>query len=89
MSSRPAIAKDLHAPADTIAARAAALDWPRLSADLDSQGCAVIENLLPPETCRALAALYDDESRFRSRVVMARHGFGRGEYKYFSLSAAA
>jgi hypothetical protein len=84
MSSRPAIAKDLHAPADTFADRVVALDWPRLSTDLDSQGCAVIEELLPPGTCRALAALYEQESRFRSRIVMARHGFGRGEYKYFS-----
>jgi len=83
MSARPALAKELHAPAATIADRVSALDWPRLSADLDSQGCAVIENLLPPETCHALAALYDDEGCFRSRVVMARHGFGRGEYKYF------
>ena len=44
----------------------------------------MIEHCLPAEECRALAALYDDESRFRSRVVMARHGFGRGEYKYFA-----
>jgi hypothetical protein len=61
-----------------------ALDWSRLASDLDNFGCAVIENLLQPEECRSLAALYSDDSRFRSRVVMSRHGFGRGEYKYFS-----
>ena len=47
-------------------------------------GSAVIEALLEPEECRALAAMYDEEERFRTRVVMARHGFGRGEYKYFA-----
>ena len=84
MSARPALVKAIHAPASGIAGRVAALDWQRISADLDSQGCAVIEDLLPPGICRALAALYEQESRFRSRIVMARHGFGRGEYKYFS-----
>jgi hypothetical protein len=60
-----------------------AIDWPRVSADLDARGAAVIDNLLAPAACEALAALYADEGRFRSRVVMARHGFGRGEYQYF------
>lgn len=50
---------------------------------LDAHGCAVIEKMLPADACAALAALYADDARFRSRVVMARHGFGRGEYKYF------
>ena len=59
-------------------------DWARLASDLDLQGNAVIEQLLESEECRALAALYADEARFRSRVVMGRHGFGRGEYKYFA-----
>jgi hypothetical protein len=68
----------------TLAARLAPIDWQALSADLDAYGCAVIGNLLPPEQCRELATLYDEEARFRSRVVMARHGFGRGEYKYFA-----
>jgi hypothetical protein len=61
-----------------------AIDWQRIGDDLDARGCAVIENLLTPQQCADLAALYPDDSRFRSRVVMARHGFGRGEYKYFS-----
>jgi hypothetical protein len=60
-----------------------AIDWPRVSADLDARGAAVIEGLLAPAACEALAALYTDAGRFRSRVVMARHGFGRGEYQYF------
>jgi len=67
-----------------IADRVAVIDWRRLAADLDTMGCAVIEDLLPAEACRAVAGLYDDESHFRSRIVMARHGFGRGEYKYFA-----
>jgi uncharacterized protein len=70
-------------PSD-ITARVDALDWNRASRDLDAQGCAVLSGLLSPEQCRALSALYPDDIRFRSRVVMGRHGFGRGEYKYFS-----
>ena len=58
-------------------------DWGRVSRELDDYGCAVLNRLLPPVACRALAELYEDESRFRSRVVMAGHGFGRGEYQYF------
>ncbi|MGX9393449.1 2OG-Fe(II) oxygenase [Nitrobacteraceae bacterium UC4446_H13] len=61
-----------------------AIDWQRISDDLDARGCAVIENLLTPQQCVDLAALYPDDARFRSRIVMGRHGFGRGEYKYFS-----
>jgi hypothetical protein len=64
--------------------RVAALDWSKLSSELDNQGSALVERLLEPEECRFLAALYPQDSRFRSRVVMSRHGFGRGEYKYFS-----
>jgi len=59
-------------------------DWESVATDLDARGCAVLDALLTPAECRALAALYDDDSRFRSRVIMARHGFGRGEYKYLS-----
>jgi hypothetical protein len=61
-----------------------ALDWPAIEHDLDADGCAVAPKLLSPETCRELAALYSDDARFRSRIVMAAHGFGRGEYKYFA-----
>ena len=59
-------------------------DWARVGADLDHQGWASLPGLLTPDGCAALAALYPDAGRFRSRVVMARHGFGRGEYQYFA-----
>ena len=61
-----------------------ALDWVRIAADLDASGHAVVEALLTPSECEGVAALYDEPRRFRSRVVMARHGFGRGEYQYFA-----
>lgn len=63
--------------------RVAACDWPALSGELGNHGCAVIEKLLTPEECRQIAGLYPDESHFRSHVHMARHGFGKGEYRYF------
>lgn len=62
----------------------ASLDWAAHGSDLDRQGWTVTPPLLTPETCRALAARYDDPDGFRSRVVMARHGFGEGEYRYFA-----
>ena len=65
-------------------ARLRTLDWERVSQDLDAQGSAVVERILSPEECQALAVLYVKENIFRSRIVMERHGFGRGEYKYFS-----
>ncbi|WGS18423.1 MULTISPECIES: 2OG-Fe(II) oxygenase [unclassified Bradyrhizobium] len=67
-----------------ISVRVDALDWDRITADLDGQGCAVLPSLLTPQECDAIAALYPDDGLFRSKVVMGRHGFGRGEYKYFS-----
>jgi uncharacterized protein len=67
-----------------ISARIDAIDWTQATSDLDAQGCAVLKSLLSPDECRAIAAFYPDDSHFRSRVVMGRHGFGRGEYKYFS-----
>jgi hypothetical protein len=76
--------KSPHKPATDPAARVDALDWPQITAELDTQGCALLKSLLTPDECRAVAALYPDDGNFRSRVVMSRHGFGRGEYKYFS-----
>src|SRR5215831_5299137 len=61
----------------------AAYDWQALADDLDSYGCAILPKLLSPEECRTIATLYRDESQFRSHVDMARHGFGKGEYRYF------
>jgi hypothetical protein len=77
------------APARTPAQRVAALDWQHLRDELDAQGCAVAPRLLSAEECRALAGLYSVDQLFRSRVVMARHGFGRGEYRYFSYPLPA
>ena len=60
------------------------IEWDRVSQDLDAQGSAMIEGLLAPEECQAIAGLYPNEDIFRSQVIMSRHGFGRGEYKYFN-----
>lgn len=70
--------------AENAVERIGALDWERVSQELDAQGSAVFEGVLSADECRALAALYSEDGIFRSRVVMGRHGFGRGEYKYFS-----
>jgi len=59
------------------------IDWQAVATALDETGSAVLEHLVSPDECERLAALYPDDARFRSRVAMARHGFGRGEYKYF------
>ena len=63
--------------------RIAHYDWRAIGADLDAQGCAVLPKLLTPRECAELAALYPHEEHFRSHVHMARHGFGKGEYRYF------
>jgi hypothetical protein len=67
-----------------LAAAAAALDWPRITTDLNTAGCATTGPLLPPALCDALIGSYGAAEIFRSRVVMARHGFGQGEYQYFA-----
>ncbi len=67
-----------------IAARIAAQDWPALAATLDAHGAAATGPLLTAEQCLALRGLWPEAAAFRSRVVMARHGFGRGEYQYFA-----
>ena len=65
-------------------ASAPTLDWPAIGEQLDRQAYAIHDGLLTADDCESLTARYDQEARFRSRVVMARHNFGRGEYKYFS-----
>lgn len=70
-------------PDTTIAARIAALDWDRLTRDLDERGFATTGPLLTPLEVNDLKSAYADEALFRSRVVMRRHGFGEGEYQYF------
>jgi hypothetical protein len=60
------------------------LGWPALGRQLDQQGFAITPRLLSPEQCREVAAMFDDDERFRSTVVMARHAFGEGRYRYFA-----
>jgi hypothetical protein len=60
------------------------IDWDRIERDLDSQGWATVHRLLAPDACNGLTGLYDEDKRFRSTVTMARHGFGKGEYRYFA-----
>jgi len=69
--------------------RLAAVDWTAVGSDLDGQGFAVLPGLLRPEECERMAGLYDRPEGFRSQVIMARHGFGRGEYKYFGYPLPA
>ena len=69
--------------------RVRSLEWPQIAADLDAFGAATTGPLLATEECADLAALYDADAPFRSRIVMARHGFGRGEYKYFTYPLPA
>jgi uncharacterized protein len=78
-----------HAPGlaeapDAAPERLADAAWDRIEADLDERGFAVIKGLLDPERCRSVASLFPDDARFRKHVVMERHGYGRGEYKYFA-----
>lgn len=61
-----------------------ALDWAALEQQLDQDGCAIIKSLLSAQACDDVSALYAQSALFRSQVIMARHGFGRGEYKYFN-----
>jgi hypothetical protein len=68
----------------TALARLEALDWRAIEAELDERGWSVMPALLDAEACRRLVATYDDARRFRSKVVMQRHGFGRGEYRYLA-----
>jgi hypothetical protein len=70
-------------------ARVSAYDWETVAEDLNAHGCAVFEKLLSPDECRDIAALYPDETHFRSHVHMARHGFGHGEYRYFKYPLPA
>ena len=78
LKTRPATTEE--SPA---VARVARYDWNKVAAELSGYGCAVLERLLGAEECTTIAALYPHEEHFRSHVVMARHGFGKGEYRYF------
>ncbi|WP_426053680.1 2OG-Fe(II) oxygenase [Janthinobacterium sp. PSPC2-1] len=61
-----------------------ALDWRQIEDALNQYGYAVVPGLLDADACATLAVQYDEASRFRSKVVMQRHGFGQGEYQYFA-----
>jgi uncharacterized protein len=84
--TRALLASRERAPAQAaraLATQIAALDWSSIAGQLDAYGCATTGQLLTPQQCAALVESYASDAPFRSRVVMARHGFGRGEYKYF------
>jgi uncharacterized protein len=80
--SRTATARKVET--NDIADRVAALDWANIATQLDQFGCATTGPLLGADECAAISSRYDDDKIYRSRVIMARHGFGRGEYKYFA-----
>ena len=80
----PRVAHARETETDDIAPRVAALDWTDISASLDQFGCATVGPLLNANECAAISSRYEDPKIYRSRVIMARHGFGRGEYKYFA-----
>jgi hypothetical protein len=73
----------------SIEERITGLDWDRLEQEIDQRGCATTGPLLGRDQCAALAESYDDDNLYRSRVVMARHGFGQGEYRYFAYPLPA
>jgi hypothetical protein len=83
-----AVAGNAAAPA-SVEERVEGLDWARVLADIGALGAGVLERLLTRRECEELAALYTREELFRSRIVMGRHGFGRGEYKYFAYPLPA
>jgi len=84
LSDQDAKMTAMSSTASDLERRVRALDWARLAAELDERGCATTGPLLAPAECRRLVAGYDEEARYRSQIIMARHGFGRGEYKYFA-----
>ena len=80
--SRAAHARNVET--NDIAERVAALDWTWIATQLDQFGCATTGALLNADECVGISSRYDEDAIYRSRVIMARHGFGRGEYKYFA-----
>ena len=73
-------ASEIPRQATTAASRIEMVDWQQIVRELNDQGSATLKGLLTPHECEVLAGLYQNESGFRSRVVMGSHGFGRGEY---------
>jgi hypothetical protein len=87
--SQARAARSIAPSGDTAELRIAAGDRERIEGDLDAQGFAVVERLLAPNACEGLAALFGDDGLFRKHVIMAQHGYGRGEYKYFAYPLPA
>jgi uncharacterized protein len=79
-----AIAQVHDASAVAVGNRVGGFDWSKIASHLDAHGWALLPTLLTTDECSALAGLYGNDRHFRSHIVMARHGFGRGEYKYFA-----
>jgi hypothetical protein len=75
---------NVEAAGRSIASRTQGFDWREIESQLDACGWALLDGMLSAEECRAIAALYDESGIFRKQIVMARHGFGSGEYKYYS-----
>jgi uncharacterized protein len=84
MTSAATAPRELASLSALLAGRIASLDWTSMAAALDAHGCVTTGPLLSADECAALAQTYGEDTPFRSRVIMARHGFGRGEYKYFA-----
>ena len=84
MSTAPLKTKNVVADAQAIEVRVDAVEWTKVHAALDTQGWAIVPKLLTYAEADSIAGLYGQEQGFRSQVFMSRHGFGRGEYKYFS-----
>jgi hypothetical protein len=78
-----AVAKAATVERPSAAQRVHGYDWSAIGGDLNSSGCAILPKLLSPDECMTIAALYVREEHFRSHIHMARHGFGKGEYRYF------
>jgi uncharacterized protein len=78
-----AVAKTVSFEPSTAMERLDSYDWDAIGSDLNASGCAVLPKILSPDECAAIAALYAHEDRFRSHIHMARHGFGKGEYRHF------
>ncbi len=83
-AATPRAGGDEGAESAVAAQPAQAVDWAGVATDLDAEGWAILEGLLTPPQCRQIAEFFDHARNFRSTVVMARHGFGSGEYKYFA-----
>ena len=77
------VSREARTPKHDAKAKVEAFDWPEIIRSLDAGGTAVLPRLVEPGHCAQLAAGYSNDDLYRSRIVMARHGFGRGEYKYF------